>query len=108
MNPKQTPWVIHLAQTVCIRRVNSDAPLARIFGPRLRAEANARLIVAATNAAKEINPENPTAAVEAMPEIFRLLQDAVCDALKVSHGKLDPEKWLTEASAAIAKAMWKD
>lgn len=74
MKQKLTPWVVHLAQTVCIRRVNSDTPLARIFGPRSMAEANARLIVAATNAAKEINPENPIRAAESLPAIVRAAQ----------------------------------
>jgi len=104
---KQVSWVIHLAQTVCIRRVNSDAPVARIYGPYLRAEANARLIVAATNAAKEINPENPIAAAEAMPEIWRLLSEAVIDAHKVTHKTLDPRIWMNDAIAAVEKALRK-
>lgn len=36
-------------------------------------KANADLIVAAWNACVEINPDNPQAAAEAMPEIFRLI-----------------------------------
>lgn len=37
----------------------------------------AKLIVAAVGAAREINPSNPIAAAAAMPEIFRLLNDAL-------------------------------
>jgi hypothetical protein len=37
-------------------------------------KANGLLFVAAWNAAQEINAENPIAAAEVMPEIFRLLQ----------------------------------
>ena len=73
---KQVQWIIHLAQTVCIRRVNSDAPLARIYGSYSRAEANARLIVEATNACKEINGENPMAAAQAISEMWQFINDA--------------------------------
>ncbi len=62
----------------------------------------------ALKACKLINPENPIAAAEAMPEIFRLLQDAVADAFKVTHKRLDPHKWLNEANAAILKALEKE
>lgn len=37
------------------------------------AEANARLIVAACNAAMAINPDNPIAAAEAMPDVIETL-----------------------------------
>jgi hypothetical protein len=104
---KLTPWVIHLAQTVCIRRVNSDMPLARIFGPRSRAEANARLIVAATNAAKEINPENPIAAAEAMPELMKAAK-AILEAYDYKGAAITAgvkqEKAIAELRAAFLKA----
>src|SRR5262249_39298471 len=49
MKAKHTPgpWVIHLAQTVCIRPASSDTLIARLFGARSKAETNARLIAAA-------------------------------------------------------------
>jgi hypothetical protein len=40
-------WVRHLAQTVSIRRVNSDVLIARVFGARAKAEAFATLIARA-------------------------------------------------------------
>ncbi len=52
-----------------------------------------------------INPDNPIAAAEAMPEIFRLLLAAVVDAQKICGKlKLDPKEWLDRAHAAIDKA----
>src|SRR5262245_32217718 len=68
---------VHLAQTVSLRPRNSDLLLARMFGKYEKAEANARLLAAAWNACAEINPENPIAAAEAMPEIWRALNDAL-------------------------------
>jgi hypothetical protein len=47
--PTSDPWTIHLAQTVCVRPVNSDTLIARCFGAFAKAEANARLIVRAVN-----------------------------------------------------------
>jgi hypothetical protein len=41
--PTPGPWTIHLAQTVSIRPRNSDALIARFYGARRKAEANARL-----------------------------------------------------------------
>src|SRR5262245_28054172 len=98
---------VHFAQTVSLRPRNSDLLLARMFGARAKAEANARLIAAAWNACILINPENPIAAAEAMPEIFQLLMDAVVDAHKVTHKNLDPKEWLRQASAAIDAALVK-
>src|SRR5262245_56287901 len=46
----------------------------------------ARLIVDASNAAREINPENPTAAAAAMPEIVKALEDL----LKEIHDGITP------------------
>jgi hypothetical protein len=105
---KSTPVLlaVHFAQTVSVRPRNSDLLLARMFGAREKAEANARLIAAAWNACVEINPENPIAAAEAMPEIFRLLLAAVVDAQKIcGKGRLDPKEWLEKTHAAIDKAM---
>lgn len=39
--------------------------------------ANARLIAAAWNACVEINPDNPIAAAEAMPEVMRAARDTL-------------------------------
>lgn len=39
-------------------------------------QARMELVAAAVNAAREINLENPLAAAEAMPEIWRLINDA--------------------------------
>jgi hypothetical protein len=89
------------AGSVCTQ----DEVIAEMCGPHPNAKADAALIVAAWNAAQEINAENPIAAAEAMPEIFRLLSEAVSDAFKVSHKRLDPHKWLNEANAAILKAL---
>ena len=40
-------------------------------------KANGALIVAAWNAAQEINPDNPIAAAEAMPEIWQAFRDCL-------------------------------
>jgi hypothetical protein len=53
--------------------------IAEVFGDegRLPQRANAALIVAAWNAAQEINPENPIAAAEAMPELAQAVEVAL-------------------------------
>jgi hypothetical protein len=82
--------------------------VANVFSSALTFEeqqANADLIVAAWNAAKEINQENPLAAEEAMPEIFRLLLAVVVDARRICGKKLDLDEWLKQADEAIDKAM---
>lgn len=78
---------------------------AYAYGSREQAEADARFIVAAFNACVEINSDNPIAAAETMPEIFRLLNAVVVDARKICGKKLDLEQWLREADAAILKAL---
>ena len=68
-------------------------------------QANGALFVAAWNACFEINPENPIAAAEAMPEIFRLLLAVVADAQKICGKRLDLEEWLMKANETVDKAM---
>ena len=105
MKPTNALLAIHLAQTVSLRPRNSDLLLARIFGKYEKAEANARLMAAAWNACVEINPENPIAAAEAMPEMFRLLLAVVADAQKICGKRLDLEEWLMKANETVDKAM---
>jgi hypothetical protein len=71
-------------------------------------QANADLIIAAWNAAWEINPENPRAAAAAMPEMFRLLLAVVADAQKICGKRLDLEDWLKRAEQVVDKAMEKE
>src|SRR5262245_42033495 len=95
---KLAPGVIHLAQTVCIRRVNSELQVASTMGPYAKAEASARLIVAATNAGREINPETPIAAAEAMPELAQAVEVAL---IYLEDGA--PKTAAERLSAAFAK-----
>jgi len=68
---------VHFAQTISVRPRNSDLLLARMFGARAKAEANVRLIAAAWNACALINPENPRAAADAMPELAQAVELAL-------------------------------
>lgn len=91
--------------------VNGLQRVANVYSSALSVEeqqANADLIVASWNAAKEINPENPIAAAEAMPEIFRLIVAALNDSMKVTGKRLDPQQWLREANNAVFKALAKE
>jgi hypothetical protein len=71
-------------------------PVAEVYSPqwdRQEAADNAQLIVSACNAAMEVNPDNPIAAAEALPElvhslpmIIRCLDEAVEFADRTSPG----------------------
>lgn len=60
--------------TIAIEADNPGATVARVHvyfnGDSTPAEANTHLIVAACNACQKINPENPQAVAEALPELF--------------------------------------
>src|SRR5262245_49504778 len=97
LTPSKGPWTAKIAEeskepTVWEAGIEAEgySTFAYTYGSREEATADAEFIVAACNAAWKINPDNSLAAAEAMPEIFRLLNDAVNDASKISHGKLDP------------------
>lgn len=105
---RSTPGLlaVHFAQTVSVRPRNSDLLLARMFGARARAEANARLIAAAWNGCVVINPENPIAAAEAMPALLAACKAALA---ALNQNKTFPadiaaaKKWLGEAIALAEK-----
>jgi hypothetical protein len=85
---------------------NRDVQVARLLGPTDYQVDNAAIIVSAWNACVEINAENPMAAAEAMPQMFRLILAVVVDARNIcGKGKLDLEEWLKKAEAAVEKAM---
>lgn len=51
-------------------------------------EANARLIEAACNAAMEVNPENPVAAAEALPDLL-----VACEAALEAYTIMTNREW---------------
>ncbi len=66
-------WIVQTdKETIC----REGARVARAYDPEFpekvtkQTEANAHLIVAAVNACKKINPENPMAAAEALPKFY--------------------------------------
>lgn len=80
MKAEYTPWgcVYEGSSTWCIGQETDPQegpPNIRIWDRNDdRARANAQLIVAARNACMEINPENPIAVAEALPELLEALR----------------------------------
>jgi hypothetical protein len=109
-NPTKGPWGIGKpfpGSTVPFREVEDESGrgLAVVQGGRhsdLPAEANANLIVAAVNACFAINPENPLAVAEALPELVEALR------LSVSYmGKAEADGFCLECARPIGHAIEK-
>ena len=56
-------------------RTNEYGAIATLWGEDK--EANAQLIVAAVNACTKVNPDNPQAAAEALPDIYEALGECL-------------------------------
>jgi len=107
--PTPRPWrAIEAGSKVKAGAMTDVAYLSRHLKSEEERKANADLIIAACNAAQEINPDNPAAAAEAMPEMFRLLCEVASASQRICGKPFDSEKWLSEVETVVLKAKSKE
>jgi hypothetical protein len=78
--PTPGPWVVNQNRPVAgcngdIAITTGHESIVAVAFVRPDVEANAALIVAAVNACFTINPDNPLAVAEALPEIVKMARD---------------------------------
>ena len=71
------------------------------------AKVNAELIIAAVNACQKVNPDNPLAVAEALPDMYEALERLV-DYLNYLGVPEDCEDQYEEANKSLAKAEGKE
>ena len=107
MNAKPTPgpWRADLNRYDNEWRVYSDGKMCPVINSLFKPEsdigqANARLIAAAVNACFKVNPENPIAVAEALPELVSCCAEALTVLGHLGYGKY---QMAGKLRAAIAK-----
>ena len=112
--PTPGPWVIVCrgSEGYCVmrsmRHITCRADMGFVADctakPFEESKANAEFIATAYEACRAINPENPLAVVEAIPELLSQVREIVDHATKYGAAPLSAEKMLDRARAAISKA----
>lgn len=87
-----------------VRIVSNSEPIADMWQGH---DDDANLIVAAVNACKKVNPQNPLAAAEALPELLQSLKDCLHllrTLALVKGGNPEDSKIYSKAQSILAKA----